>query len=62
MIMTTGRKFTKRTSDASMKKMLDHRTKSILNAVMSEPRGHALSAYLKAISSDEKKPTEAVPA
>ncbi len=57
--MTTGKKFEKRTSDHSMKKMLDHRTKAILNAVISEPRGKALTAYLKAMAADERKATEA---
>jgi hypothetical protein len=47
--MTTGRKFTIRTKDTSTEKVIDHRTKTILNAVMSERRGHALAAYLKAM-------------
>ena len=58
--MTTGKKFAKRTSDDTVKKMLDHKTKSILNAVISEPRGLALSAYLKAMAAQEKETKEAV--
>lgn len=47
--MTTGRKFTERIKDASTEKVLDHRTRTILNAVLSERRGSALTAYLKAL-------------
>ena len=47
--MTTGRKFTERTRDDSTEIVLDHRTKTILNAVLSERRGNALAAYLKAL-------------
>ena len=57
--MTTGKKFEKRTSDDSVKKVLDNRTKAILNAVISEPRGQALTAYLKAMAADEQKSMEA---
>ncbi|MDQ3101542.1 MAG: hypothetical protein M3R08_09150 [Bacteroidota bacterium] len=51
--MTTGKKFAKRTSDHVVQKVLDHRTKSILNAVISEPRGRMLSAYLKAMQQEQ---------
>ena len=51
--MTTGKKFAKRTSDTSVDKMLDHRTRTLLNAVISEPRGSMLAAYLKAMKRDK---------
>ncbi len=47
--MTTGKKFAQRTSESSVEKVLDHRTRTILNAVIREPRGRTLSAYLKAM-------------
>ncbi len=50
--MTTGKKFAKRTNDNSADKMLDHKTRTILNAVNSEPRGRMLTAYLKALQRD----------
>lgn len=57
--MTTGKQFAKRTSDGVVEKVLDHRTRTILNAVISEPSGRMLSAYLKAMRHEPIK--EAVP-
>jgi len=47
---TTGKRFLDRTQDRSGHKMLDARTKAVLNTVLSEPRGKALEAYLRARS------------
>lgn len=46
--MTTGRKYIKRTKGTGTQRVIDARTRTILNAVLSEPRGSALAAYLKA--------------
>ena len=46
---TTGKRFAKRTSDKSIHRVLDARTKAVLNAVLEEQRGAALDAYLRAI-------------
>jgi len=53
--MTTGRKFAERTSDASERKVLDHKTRTILNAVIAEPRGQMLAAYLKAMDRERSR-------
>ncbi|MEZ4738219.1 MAG: hypothetical protein R2818_02425 [Flavobacteriales bacterium] len=45
--MTTGRKYIQRMKDHSTPKVLDERTKSVLLAISKEPRGKALSAYLR---------------
>lgn len=45
---TTGKKFAQRTKDTTMQRVLDARTKAVLNSVLTEPRGRALSAYLRA--------------
>jgi len=47
---TIGKRFAQRTGDASIAKVLDHHTKSVLNAVLREQRGKALDAYLFARS------------
>jgi len=44
---TTGKRFLDRTHDRSTHKVLDARTKTLLSAVLSEPRGKALEAYLR---------------
>ncbi|MBS1582282.1 MAG: hypothetical protein JST66_08800 [Bacteroidetes bacterium] len=47
---TTGKKFAQRTKDTTMQqRVLDARTKAVLNSVLTEPRGAALSAYLRAL-------------
>ncbi|MFZ1686098.1 MAG: hypothetical protein WAU70_01675 [Flavobacteriales bacterium] len=46
---TTGKKFADRTHDKQMNKMLDASTKAVLSAVLSEPRGTGLNAYLRAL-------------
>ena len=46
---TIGKKFAERTQDKQMNKMLDASTKAVLSAVLSEPRGAGLSAYLRAM-------------
>lgn len=45
---TTGKKFAKRTKDPVIARVLDARTKAVLNAVSGERRGKALQAYLRA--------------
>jgi hypothetical protein len=47
--MTTVKRSAKRTNDTSVDNVLDHRTRTILNAVITEPRGRVLAAYLKAL-------------
>lgn len=47
--MTTGRKYVKRTKETTDQRVLDARTRSVLNAVITEPRGRALEAYLRAL-------------
>ena len=46
---TTGKRFAKRTSDKFIHRVLDARTKAVLNAVLDEQRGTALDAWLRAI-------------
>jgi hypothetical protein len=47
--MTTSRKYSARTKDKSTPKVLDQRTKSVLLAISKEPRGKAVSAYLRGV-------------
>jgi hypothetical protein len=47
--MTTSRKYSARTKDHSVPKVLDQRTKSVLIAISKEPRGRAVDAYLRGI-------------
>lgn len=51
---TIGRRFAERTHDKQMNKVLDASTKAVLNAIMSEPRGAALDAYLRACTIRKK--------
>jgi hypothetical protein len=46
---TTGKRFAKRTSDKFIHRVLDARTKAVLNAVLNEQRGTALDAWLRAM-------------
>jgi hypothetical protein len=46
---TTGKRYIERTGDRTGCRMLDARTKAILNSVMKEGRGRALDAYLRAL-------------
>lgn len=46
---TTGKRFAKRTSDRIIHRVLDARTKAVLNAVLAERSGTALDAYLRAL-------------
>jgi hypothetical protein len=48
---TTGRKFAQRTKDNTAQRVLDARTKAVLNSVLTERRGAALDAYLRALRS-----------
>ena len=48
--MTTGSKYAQRTKDGSVQRLLDARTRSVLNTVLTEPRGKALDAYLRAMA------------
>ncbi|QQR86293.1 MAG: hypothetical protein IPJ76_17150 [Flavobacteriales bacterium] len=52
---TIGKKFAERTHDKQMNKVLDASTKAVLNAVLNEPRGTALDAYLRACSIGKKR-------
>ena len=45
--MTTGRRYATRTRDNRAEQVLDARTKAILQAVSREPRGRALTSYLR---------------
>lgn len=47
--MTTGRKYVQRTKETTDQRVLDARTRCVLNAVITEPRGRALEAYLRAL-------------
>ena len=47
--MTTSRKYVQRTKESMDQRVLDARTRAVLNAVISEPRGRALEAYLRAL-------------
>lgn len=44
---TTGKRYMDRTHDRSTRKVLDARTKAVLNEVLTEPRGRAVEAYLR---------------
>ena len=46
---TTGKSFARRTRDKLIHRVLDAHTKAVLNAVMEEPKGSALSGYLRAL-------------
>ena len=46
---TTGKRFIQRTKDKGTSRIVDYRTRSVLDAVCSEKRGKAQDAYLKAI-------------
>lgn len=46
---TTGKRYTDRTGDRSVRRILDHRTRSVLDRVLSEQRGQRLEAYLMAL-------------
>ena len=46
--MTTGKRFTTRTKDRTSDRVLDARTRTVLQAVAQVPRGKALDAYLRA--------------
>ncbi|HQV51488.1 MAG: hypothetical protein IPI00_04610 [Flavobacteriales bacterium] len=45
--MTIGKKYAARTKDTKAERILDERTRSVLNAILTEPKGNALSAYLR---------------
>lgn len=45
---TVGKKFSTRTQDPMIDRVLDARTKAVLQAVATERRGKALAAYLLA--------------
>ncbi len=52
---TTGKRYIDRTQDRSTDRILDARTKAILNTVMKEDRGRALNAYLRALAPSRAK-------
>ena len=45
---TTGKRYIERTKDRSAERVLDARTKAVLESVLNEPRGGAVRAYLLA--------------
>lgn len=49
--MTTGKRFSDRTKDHSEQRVIDARTRAVLNAVASLPKGKALDGYLRATRS-----------
>lgn len=51
---TVGKKFSNRTQDPMINRVLDARTKAVLNAVSTERRGKALAAYLLATGKAKK--------
>jgi hypothetical protein len=53
--MTTGKRFAKRTQDHSDQRVLDARTKAVLERLAIEPRGQALSAYLRVFASSPRR-------
>jgi hypothetical protein len=52
---TIGKKFAERTQDKQLTKMLDATTKAVLNSVLTERRGVALDAYLRAMGKLARK-------
>jgi len=44
--MTTGRKYAKRTKETTDQRVIDARTRTVLNSILLEPRGRSLDAYL----------------
>jgi hypothetical protein len=46
--MTTGKKFVSRTHDKVALRMLDAKTKAILNRILQEPSGVCSASYLRA--------------
>ncbi len=49
--MTTGKRFSERTKDHSEQRVIDARTRAVLSAVASLPKGKALDGYLRATRS-----------
>jgi hypothetical protein len=52
---TIGKRYLERTHDKKAERVLDARTKAVLSTVLSEPRGHALNAYLFATGIRSKR-------
>ncbi|MBL8009685.1 MAG: hypothetical protein JNJ64_03675 [Flavobacteriales bacterium] len=46
---TTGKRYSDRTGDRSVRRIIDHRTRSVLDRVLAEHRGQRLEAYLRAL-------------
>lgn len=46
-MMTIGKKYALRSKDHCLPRLLDQRTKAILNAIGHAPKGKALDAYLR---------------
>lgn len=52
---TIGKRFLQRTNHPEQQgRILDSRTRTILNSVLQAERGHSLDAYLRAIQLDKK--------
>lgn len=47
--MTTGKRYMDRTKSRGTGRVLDARTRSVLQRIHQEPRGRALDAYLRAM-------------
>lgn len=46
---TTGKRYFDRTGDPSVRRILDQRTRTVLDRVLHEQRGQRLEAYLMAL-------------
>ncbi|MBX2983268.1 MAG: hypothetical protein WBB32_09430 [Flavobacteriales bacterium] len=54
-MVTTSKKFTKRTQEPTAERVLDARSRAVLNAILKEPPGHALEAFLRSQGKRTKK-------
>ncbi|MBV6404988.1 MAG: hypothetical protein IT228_06135 [Flavobacteriales bacterium] len=51
---TTGKRYTDRTGDRTVRRILDQRTRAVLDRVRHEQRGQRLEAYLLAMGARGK--------
>lgn len=54
---TTGKRYTDRTGDPSVRRILDQRTRTVLDRVLHEQRGRRLEAYLMALGQSRTGPS-----
>ncbi len=52
---TTGKRYTDRTGDRTVRRILDQRTRAVLDRVRNEQRGQRLEAYLMALGLRSKE-------